>query len=97
MHRSRYIAAGLQDVDKGSGREVGRQTQNALMPHLASAWLCLTGIVLGAGTKPEARFDDRQESFKKAILYANNRLNARELWTLRPSRDVRPDRVGLLA
>jgi hypothetical protein len=53
--------------------------------------------VLGARTKPEARFDVGHASSKKVILYTDLRLSVHELWTLRPSFDVQPTKVGLLA
>jgi hypothetical protein len=54
--------------------------------------------VLGAGTKPEARFDVCHAiSESNTVLYTDVGLSVRELWTLRPRHDVQPTKVGFLA
>lgn len=75
----------LKNVVGSSGREAGRETQDALKPHVVSLILPDKDYsTLEAGTRPGARFRVRESN----TVYA--RLSVRELQTLRPNRDVRP-------
>jgi hypothetical protein len=83
-------------LTEDNDREVGRQTQSALTPHLASL-IVLDRVLCSEQVRSPKRDLMFVTPYPRAILYTDVGLSVRELWTLRPRHDVQPTKVGFLA